>query len=310
MPDQNAMAPWADPATGHPLNPPLDTLQPAGVYIRRPQFAKFFTYLHRWEPMLLGAVGQNDAFQIDGDADFHILKQAVFTVQTAGGPREGVTVRFQVSPIAEAYNIPEMFLSHLGSGQFPTRYDPPIVLPRNSVFQALVSDRNLISTAVTIFIAHFGAKVYRNPKEVARQYKRRKPFTYVASYDTDFTDVGTSPTIPAGSTAINTIRLGGEADFDVQNLTVVSDAPITLQVMTGDDQWFNRPIRGELLGGSRIEVPGAELVYSGALPFYLPVRRLIPAAGYINVTVTNLDAVNPNRVQIGFHGTRLYSQGV
>jgi hypothetical protein len=193
-----------------------------------------------------------------------------------------------------------------GDGRFPSQLQTPIVLPRNAIYTAKASNRNNLGVATTILIAHFGAKVYRNPYLGVRRYRQQKPYTYVANF-TPFD--GGKGQIAAGATDIFTLRLDGDSDFDVRKLTVSSDASVLIQIRTDDDNWFLRPIRSELLGGGFVDVPTVAGTTSGELPFFLPVPRLITAAGYINVTVTNLDAVNPIDCQIGFWGTRLYPGG-
>jgi hypothetical protein len=279
-----------------------------GRFVREADTSKFFTYQHQFNPLALGAIGVIDQFQVDGDADFWINKQAVLAFD-AVGTRRGDTVTFQVSPVSEAYNFVETFVSNLGSGRFPNQFPPgsPIILPRNAIFSALASDRNNPNVQTTLLIAHFGGKVYQRAIVPARAYRQRKPYLYVAN----FSSFGnpTDKTIPAGQVGTISLRTDGDSDFDVRKITVVSDAPITLQIQSDDDNWFQRPIRSELLGGSLIEVPGANGTFSGELPFMLPHPRFITKAGYVNFTVTNLDQVNPNTVQIVLWGTRLYPGG-
>ena len=277
-------------------------------FVREADHSKFFTFIHQFNPLALGAVGVIDQFQIDGDADFHINKQAVLAFDNVG-TRRGDTVQFQVSPVSESYNFVETFVSNLGSGRFPNQFPPgsPIVLPRNAIFSALASDRNNPQIQTTLFIAHFGGKVYQRAIVPARRYRQRKPYLYVAN----FSNFGnpTDKTIPAGQVGTISLRTDGDSDFDVRKITIVSDAPITFQIQSDDDNWFQRPIRSELLGGSLIEVPGANGTFSGELPFMLPHPRFVTKAGYVNFTVTNLDQVNPNTVQIVLWGTRLYPGG-
>lgn len=293
----------------------ISTGQPPGRYVRQPQNTKFFTYQHQFIPGTTvgwgaGALGIRDSFQVDGDADFHILKQAVLAFEddeiAPGTIVLGDTLSFEVSPVSESFNFTETFLSQYGTGRLPSQLQTPIVLPRNAVYTAKASSRNNLGVATRILIAHFGAKVYRNPYIGARVYRQQKPYTYVANF-TAFD--GGAGQIAAGSTAIFTLRTDGDSDFDVRKMTVVADAPVTIQVRSDDDNWFHRPIRSELLGGSQIEVFGAQGSISGELPFFLPVPRLITAAGYINIQVTNSDVVNAIDCQIGFWGQRLYPAG-
>lgn len=280
-----------------------------GAFTREADYSKFFTYLHRYEPLASGAVDVIDQFQIDGDADFWINKQARLNFDELNQEQLGVTVRFEVSPISETYNFVESYLSHYGTGQRPNQYPPnsPIKLPRNAVFSAHAWDRNIPNVATTNFIAHHGGKVYQRPIVTARRYLQREPYLYIAS----FTPFGnpSDKTIPAGQIGVFTMRMDGNSDFDVRKLTILSDAPILLQIQTDDDNWFHRAIRSELLGGSLIQTPGVGAFASGEYPFFLPHPRFITKAAYINVNVTNLDQVNPNRVQVGFWGQRLYPGG-
>lgn len=290
----------------------ISTGQPPGRYVRRPQNAKFFTYIHQFVPGTTtgwgaGALSIRDSFQIDGDADFHILKQSVLAFVTAtGAPNLGDTLAFEVSPVSESFNFAETFLSNYGTGRLPSQLQTPIVLPRNAIYSAKASSRNNGGLQTTIFIAHFGAKVYRNAYLGQRVYRQQKPYTYLANFTAFDGGVGQ---IAAGSTAIFSLRTDGDSDFDVRKLTVVADAPVTIQIRSDDDNWFHRPIRSELLGGSQIEVFGAQGSVSGELPFFMPVPRLITAAGYLNFQVTNSDVVNAIDCQIGVWGQRLYPAG-
>lgn len=297
-----------------PFNVPdaIATGQPAGEYVRRPQNAKFFTYLHQFIPgtttgWTAGAVQIRDQFQIDGDADFHVLKQARLGFNADLSENLGDTIAFEVSPVSESFNFVETYLSMYGSGRLPNTLQTPMVLPRNAVFTAKASSRlNDGEAAASIYFAHHGAKVYRNPILGFKKYRQQKYYTYVANF-TPFD--GGKGTIAAGQTDIFTLRLDGDSDFDIRKLTIVSDASILFQVRTDDDNWFSRPMRGELFGQTPVNNVGVNLTSSGELPFFLPVPRFISAAGYINVTVTNLDPANAINCQIGFWGTRLYPAG-
>lgn len=300
---------------GAPFQPPqeINTGQPFGNYTRRPQITKFFTYVHRFVPgttvgWIAGATNIRDQFQIDGDADFHVMKQAVLAFDAAGVLRFGDTLAFEVSPVSEAFNFAETFIANYGTGRLPNQMGRfPLILPRNAIFTAKASNRNNAALITTILVAHFGAKVYRNPYLGARHYLQQKPYTYIANF-TPFD--GGQGQIPAGGTAIFPIRTDGASDFDVLKLTVVADAPVELQIRSDDDNWFLRPLRSELLGGSGIETLGAPgFTMSGELPFMMPVPRLINAAGYINVQATNTDAVNPIDCQVGIWGQRCYPGG-
>jgi hypothetical protein len=304
----NAMDPWLSSSVGAGVRGPVTTVQPNGRILRRPQSAKYFCYVNSFEPLTAGAVAIRDAFQVDGDADFWIFEQAVLAFATATGiVQRDDTIGFEVSPISEAYQFQPLFLANFGSGRFPSRCNPPIILPRTAIWQAVANSRNLAAVNTTIFVAHHGAKVYRQPFQKARLYQQQKWFQYPANFTANDGGVGT---IPAGQTSIATVRVDGASDFDVRKLTLVSDGPCTIQVRTDDDNWFQRPLRGELIGQSLIATPSAaQGTFSGELPFWLPVPRFVTKAAYFNAQITNLDLVNPIRVQLVFHGNRLYPGG-
>lgn len=293
----------------------INTGQPFGRYVRRPQITKFFTYLHQFVPGItvgwaVGALQIRDAFQVDGDADFHIMKQAVLAFDTNGTLVGQDTLAFEVSPVSESFNFSEQFVASFGTGRLASKMGRfPLILPRNAIFTAKASQRSIAvgGQPPTILIAHFGAKVYRNPYLGAKTYLQQKPYTYIANF-TGF-DGGVGQ-IAAASTAIATVRTDGASDFDVLKVTVVSDAAVTIQIRTDENNWFLRPIRSELLGGSQITALGGPgFTWSGELPFDMTVPKLITAAGYLNVQVTNLDAVNPINCQVSFWGQRLYPAG-
>ena len=293
----------------------INTGQPFGRYVRRPQITKFFTYLHQFVPgttvgWVAGALNIRDQFQVDGDADFHIMKQAVLALDANGTLVGADRLAFEVSPVSESFNFSEQFVASFGSGRLPNKMGRfPLILPRNAVFTCKASQGSIAvgEVAPTILIAHFGAKVYRNPYLSAKTYLQQKPYTYVANFTAFDGGVGQ---IAAASTAIATVRTDGASDFDVLKVTVVADAAVTIQVRTDENNWFLRPIRSELLGGSPIiALGGPTFTWSGELPFDMTVPKLITAAGYINVQVTNLDAVNPINCQVGFWGQRLYPAG-
>lgn len=321
------MTPRPISVRGNPMDPllefPLPQIQagslttggPVGRYLRQPQNAKFFVYEHQIIPgtttgWVANATGIRDTFQIDGDALFAVMKQSVlsFTTDAQGGvqPVLDDTAQFEVSPVSEAYNFTETFLSNYGSGRFPNALQAPILLPRSAVYTLIASNRSGVGPP-TIRFAHHGAKVYQNAFLGRRLYSQVKPFTYTGN----FTAFGTSPggTIAASGTAQYTLRVDGDSDFDVRRITIVSEAPITVQIRTDDDNWFIRPLRSELLGGSLITTPGAQSTVSGELPFFLTVPRLVSAAAYINITATNTDTTNAIQAQVVLWGNRLYPAG-
>lgn len=308
-----SMARFADSPFQAPQE--INTGQPFGRYVRRPQITKFFTYLHQFVPgvtvgWLPNAQAIRDSFQVDGDADFHIMKQAVLAFDDNGTLVGADRLAFEVSPVSESFNFSEQFVASFGSGRFPNMMGRfPLILPRNAVFTCKASQGSIAvgEAAPTILIAHFGAKVYRNPYLASKVYLQQKPYTYIANF-TAFD--GGEGQIAAASTAIRTVRTDGASDFDTLKVTVVADAPVTIQIRTDEDNWFLRPIRSELLGASGITALGGPgFTWSGELPFLMTVPKLITAAGYINVQVTNLDAVNPINCQVALWGQRLYPAG-
>ena len=272
---------------------------------RRPaQFSKFFGYLHRFEPLAAAALGIRDIITTDGDSDFLIQKQTVLAFD-ANGVRRGDKVRFEVSPLQEGFMSAPTFLSAFGSGRFPWVMAPvPIRLPRRGQFVCIADSRNVAQHAggTTIYIAHLGAKVYQAPILPAHGYQLAKDFWALM----DLTAQGDG-TIPANSTRTVTYVTDDTSDYEIRKLAIVADAAITINFQTVNDNWFARPLRGELLGASLIETtPATVPMFSGELPFILPAPRIIMGGNYLSVTVNNLDTVNAIRCQVVMWGERLY----
>lgn len=289
---------------------PFGTVQPSGRYVRKPQDSEFFTHIHQFIPgtttgWTTGAVNIRDSFNIDGDSDFDVIKQAILGFDEAGLESRGDTLAFEVSPVSEGFNFSETYVSQYGTGPRPNQLRAGMRLPRSGIFTALASNRAPLLD--TLLIAHFGAKKYVRPFLNQRVYRQQKGYTYPATF-ASWASSGPGQ-LAAGATAITTLRTDGDSDFDVQSLTVVSGAPVLVQIMTDERRWFQRAIRSELLGGSGILNAGTLGYVSGEYPFFLPVPRLIYGAGYINVQVTNTDVVNPIDCQVAFRGTRLYPAG-
>lgn len=283
-----------------------------GTIIRRPQYGKTYGYLHRFTPnigqWIAGAINARDAFQIDGDSDFLITKQAVLGFDEVG-QRLGDTVAFEATPASQGLNTREMFLSTLGSGFRPNQINPPIMLGRSAIFTAALSNRNAAGTLPTVIIAHHGVKLYRNPVVGQRLYRSRiSGYRYPAIF-ADFAGGDGRPPLAAGASDQVTLRIDGDSDFDIRKLIVVSDAPVTVQVITMEDQWFKNPVRSELLGGSRIENAGAQGAVAGEYPWFMPADRLVEAASYISVLLTNTDVVNEVQAMVVFEGDKLYPAG-
>ena len=173
----NAMDPWLESSVGAGVRGPITTIQPNGRILRHAQRAKFFTYINTFEPLVAGAVAIRDSFQVDGDADFWIFRQAALAFATAtGAVQRDDTIGFEVSPTSEAYQFQPQFLANYGSGRFPNQESPPIILPRTAIWTAVANSRNLAAVNTTIFVAHHGAKVYREAFIKPRLYAQQKFF--------------------------------------------------------------------------------------------------------------------------------------
>ena len=90
----------------------------------------------------------------------------------------------------------------------------------------------------------------------------------------------------------------------------VADGDCTFQVETSGKalSWFNRPCHIALIGGAGFNAA----IPPGAFPFRLPRPVHVPASGAIVTVCTDLGTIaggGANRVQITFHGLRLYPSG-
>lgn len=308
---QLAAFPGPFPRTGQGIA----TGQPRVGYQRAAQWGKYFCYMHSFDPLPASSVRQMRTFSIDGNYDF--LIQTVALLIDNGG----VLLQTSVSPTGETFEYAPIYGSNWGSGQHPQLIGRgvPEALARNSVFTLTATDAQTVPADNTVILAYHGCKVARNvdahgqlkPMIAARNYYAAKPFRYPATFDAltqDNNGNATGP-IPAGQTRIFSLLVDNEGDFDVQSINAVSDTPIAIQINSDSENWFLIPLRSDLIGGSLLESMPVSGQFSGEWPFLLPAPRLITAAGYIQVTVTNLDAENATRVQIVFNGTRLYPAG-
>jgi hypothetical protein len=278
---------------------PIGTMQPMGRDIRRmAQFAKFFTHQTLFEPFVSAAPGTvaRQTFTAEGQvAAFQIMLIAV------SADNLGDKLLVTLTPNGEQFMFEPMYLSQLGSGQYPYKVPPGITIRRNNIITAIIEEAKLVPANNNIRIAYFGAKIYEQPLTGPRRYLNAKPWWYPANFTAQDSGQGA---LAANGTRTYVVRVDSDSDFEVQKLTVVSDAPVLIQIQTDADDWFDQPIRSELLGGSLIELvvpPGP----SGWRPFMLPVPRLVTGAAYIRTVVTNTVAA-ANRCEIQYHGVRLY----
>ena len=283
----------------------IATGQPRTPYNRPAQYGKYFVYEHEFVPMHAGAVGVTKSLIIDGDTDFLVQDIAVLA------DNRGVLFQHNLSPLGENFNNVPLYLSLLGSGQFPTPVNQPLVLRRNSIWSLTLTDDQLVPAEDNIFIAYHGCKIKAASIIPARNYYQTQPFNYAASFTAHDFDPSGTPVghIAAGATVISSVRTDGNSDFEVQDILCVSDGPCTVQIANDQDNWFLTPLRSELFGGSPIEVSTFPILFSGERAYRLPSPRLITGAGNIQVTVSNLMAAATNRVQVGFRGQRCYPAG-
>jgi hypothetical protein len=266
------------------------------------QFGKYFVYRHA-VALAAGAVGTRDTIGIDGESDFELRKISVLA------DNRGVNFQMILTPLQEAFQSLPSFLSHYGSGQRPFIVNPAMILKRSAQFTGVFDDRRLVQVGTNnIVIAYHGAKVYNTPVVTPRRYQIAKPYIpYLANF-TAFD--GGEGSVPANATRTFNIRTDSDSDYEVQKITICSDGPILIQITTDQDNWFRNPLPGEVLGAQNIETVagGGPDGFSGEYPFVLPAPRFVTAAAYISTEVTDLSGA-ANRVQVGYHGVRLYPAG-
>lgn len=282
---------------------PVATFQP-GRDIKRPaQYGKFFTYFTQALPLASGAQGFRGAnFTADGN-------YLAFAVQKIAclADNLGAKALIVVQPSGEQFSADPMFLSHYGGGQFPRIKHPAWLIRKNNIVTAVLDDRQLIPANNNIRIAYFGQKISEKMLVPPMRYNAAKQFTYPANFTAN--DSGQGALAP-NAVRTYTIMVDADSDFEVQAITVVSDGPVTIQVQTDADNWFDTDIRSELLGGSGIEIIVPPLDPSGWHPFILPAPRWLMGSAYIKTTVTNtVGGEVSNRCEVQFHGVRLYPSG-
>lgn len=283
------------------MQAPVATMQPGRNVPRKAQYGKFFTYLHQKTPLLAGATAdRSTVFTVDGN-------YVAFAVQkiTCLADSLQAKVLWVVTPNGEQFMGDPFFLSHLGGGQFPQIIHPAWLLRKNNVVTAVFDDRQLVQANNNIRIAYFGQKVQADPIVGAMRYNAAKQFIYPANFTAN--DSGQGALLP-NQQKTYTAKIDADSDFEIQKITVVSDAPVLIQIQVDADNLFDTDIRSELLGGSLIDPIVPPLDPSGWHPFILPAPRWLMGAAYYKVSVTN--TVNAaNRCEIQLHGVRLYPNG-
>lgn len=276
---------------------PISTGQPRRAIRRPAQYAKAYAYAHLWETLGSGAVGTRRTFTVDANtAYFEVHRIAALADNLA------FKVLIQATPMGEMFMTAPLFGAALGGGQRPTILSPPWVMPRNTTITGVADDRQLVAAAQNVRIAYIGAKVYTRPIVPERLYTGVKYFEYCANFTAN--DDGAAA-IAANQTAIFSLKVDPDSDFEVQKIVVVSDYQVTVQIRTDSDNWFDTDLRGELLGGSEIETPALP---GGWYPFILPAPRLVSGGSYISTSVTDKSGAS-NRCQVIYMGQRLYPGG-
>ena len=270
-----------------------------GGRVRRPDIrGKYFCHHVSFETLTASAIDSRDQFVVGAEGiGFEILKTSVLA------QNYGAKVLLELTPQGQKLSNVPMFLSLFGTGRLPQYWSPGIFLPIATTLVVAADDRQLIAGAQNVRIAFHGRKVYRQPVYPRREYRTYFPYSYVANFTADNGGVGA---LTANGVSILNIPTDGSADFEVRAISIVSDAAITLQVASESDNWFQETMRSELFGGSLVELPtdGG----SGEYAFRLPAPRFVPGAEPISVYVTEAGGV-ANRVQIAFHGNKLYPKG-
>jgi hypothetical protein len=261
-----------------------------GPYERKPRRREFFGLVHEFNSLAASAVGTTDDIAIDGQAD--VLIHARASIYTDGQAK----IRFERVP-GELDGSAAYFLPELGTGQFPSCLDQPMMLRRGCVFRAIADDRQTVAAANVIRILHIAQKVYDSPFEPGKMYLGAEPFRLVA----DFTAQGIGA-VPASGSLQFPNSIDSAADFDIYSVVVLSDQAVTIEIETTGKalKWFNKPCHSALLGGTGFNAA----IPSGGKPFELPSPVFVPASGAIITTVNNLVAAS-NRVQVIYRGVKL-----
>ena len=274
----------------------LPTAQPWRNVRRPAQREKYFAYVHQIA-LGAGAIQQRVPVAMDSESSFAFRKVSVLA------DNRGAKVQYVQTPLQEAFQSLPAYLSLYGSGRLPMVIAPPIIIPPAAQYTQIFDDRRLVQVGTNnISIVSHGAKMFAQPFTQTNVYDMAKPFIpYLANFTADDGGVGA---IAANGIASFNIRIDQDSDFEVQKIAIVADGPLTIQIISDNDNWFLQPIRGEHLGQSNIELAVAGF-FSGELPFILPSPRFVQGAGYITVQVADVSGA-ANRCMVGFYGPRLY----
>ena len=271
--------------------------------VTQPRRRTMFGVVHQFLPLASGARSIEDTITIDGQSDFDVHRLAF----TAQDPQAKIQFKIGTGIV---YNDVPHFLGAIGSGQFPlplsalpymgrTSLRQGYRVPRANTYTLIASDRQLVQQTNNFRVLSIGAKVFDRPFEPAKAYERVRVFRYTANFTSD--DNGGGP-VAANAVRDFPVGISGQADFDIYGLSIIADDPnitLRIQISGRQEEWFNRPCHGLLLGATPIM--GGAGIPSGGTPFLLPYPYRVPAAGFINVQVADLSGQS-NRVQVVFHG--------
>lgn len=265
-----------------------------GHYPRRARYREFFGLVHQILPLAASGRQITDDAQIDGRSDFLVHARAA-TFQDGQAK-----VRFERVPGKYDASTP-YYISSLGSGQYPIYYAQPLVIVRGTTYRLWADDRQTVPLTNNLRVLHIGQKVFPQPFESARLYTWAEPFRLIA----DFTVEGVGA-LAANQTGQAPLSVQAEYDFDVLRMLVLSDGPVTVDVVTTGKamRWFSRPCHSDLVGGTGFNAA----TRAGEWPFRLPSPVRVPASGVIDVSVADLSGV-ANRVQVLFDGISLMPPG-
>lgn len=271
------------------------TTQPPWPILRKAVYGKYFAYGFSWEPLAASATQARRSVTIGGWE--YLLMRLAFLYD-----RGGAKLQMESTPAGLRGSTVPWFLSGSGSGKLPIVLDPGYLLRIGSVLTWIADDRGSAALDNNIYLACHGLKLQKTPVMLPRRYEQADAYIHVANFTAD--DAGPGA-VGANATTSFSNQIEAESDFEIKKITMVSDGTFTLQITTHEEDWFDTPLRSELLGGSVIEGP---LYASGEFPFILPQPRMVQGGSYILTRVTDtLGAAN--RIQIFYYGTRLYPKG-
>jgi len=283
-----------------PLRPQLTTMIGSGRVKRPAQRSKYYAYTHTWLPLAQNAVNVQSQFIVDAQTDhFAVQKIAVLA------DNYGAKIRVTASPNQEQFMFEQMFLTHFGSGLRQKIVDTPWPVRKNSVIVGWLSDfatQNPMVNGNNVRIVYHGAKVYPYDLVPERIYDQHREMIYNLNFTAQDSGLGA---LAANESRIYSTRTDPIGDFEIRKVTICSDGPVTIQITTVQDDWFQTDLRSETLGGSLIELVDPR---TGEYPFILPAPRFVGGGMSITARVTNqINAAN--RCEAMLHGVRLYPAG-